>query len=55
VLIVSASGVGCGRNEAVTLLYLIPYPSAHMYSTQTQGSATFLIIATDQNLHWCSR
>jgi len=26
-----------------------------MYSMQTQGSETFLIIATDQNLHWCSR
>ena len=26
VLIASASGVGWGSNEAVTLLYLIPYP-----------------------------
>jgi len=26
-----------------------------MYSMQTQGSATFLISATNQNLHWCSR
>jgi len=51
VLIASASGVGWGRNEAVTLLYLIPYPSAHMYSMPTQGSATFLISGTNQNLH----
>ena len=40
-LIASASGVGYWRTETVTLLYLIPYPSAHMYSMQTQGSATF--------------
>jgi len=51
VLIASASGVGWGSNEAVTLLYLIPYPSPHMYSMQTQGSETFLISVTDQNLH----
>jgi len=51
VLIASASGVGWGSSEAVTLLYLIPYPSPHMYSMQTQGSQTFLIIATNQNLH----
>jgi len=30
VQIASASGVGCGRNEAVTLLYLMPYPIPHM-------------------------
>ena len=41
VLIASASGVGWGSNEAVTLLYLIPCPSAHMYSMQTQGSENF--------------
>jgi hypothetical protein len=47
----STTRVGWGRNETVTLLYLVPYPSAHMYSVQTQGSETFLINATYQNLH----
>jgi len=51
VLIASASSVGWGSSEAVTLLYLVHYPSPHMYSMQTQGSETFLISATDQNLH----
>jgi len=51
VLITSASSVGWGSSEAVTLLYLVHYPSPHMYSMQTQGLETFLIIATDPNLH----
>jgi len=47
--------VDWGRNEALTLLYLVPWPIALMCSMQTQHSETFLIYATDQNLHWCSR
>jgi len=47
----SARRVGWGSNKALTLLHLIPYPSAHMYSMQTQGSEKFLINATYQNLH----
>jgi len=47
----SARSVGWGSNEAVTLLYLIPYPGTHMYSMQTQGSETLVINTTDQNLH----
>jgi hypothetical protein len=43
--------VGWGKNEGVTFLYLIPYPSAHMYRVQTQVSETFLINANYQNLH----
>jgi hypothetical protein len=51
VKVVSARSLAWGRNEAVTFLYLIPYPSASMYSMQTEGSEIFLINATDQNLH----
>jgi hypothetical protein len=47
----SARKMGWVRNEAVTFLYLVPYPNALMYSSQTQGSETFLIFASDQNLH----
>jgi len=47
----SARSVGWERNEEVTLLYLVTYPSAPMYSIQTQGSDTLLINTTDQNLH----
>jgi len=54
VMVASAKSVGWGSNEGVTLLYLVPCPSAHMYSMQTQGSETFLINAPDQNLHWHS-
>jgi len=43
--------VGWEKNDEVTLLYLVPYPSAHTYSIQTQGSEIFLINTTDQNLH----
>jgi hypothetical protein len=50
-----ARKVGWGRNESVTLLCLVPYTSALMYSMQTQGSETFLTIATDHNLHCCCR
>ena len=48
VMVASARSVGWGSNEAVTLLYTVPYPSAHMYSMQTQVSETFLISTTDQ-------
>jgi hypothetical protein len=51
VTVASARSVGSGSNEALTLLYLVPWPSALVYSTETQGSETFLINATDQNLH----
>jgi len=47
----SARSVGWGSNEAVILLYLVPYLGAHMYSMQTQGSETLVINTTDQNLH----
>ena len=47
----SARRVGWGSNKALTLLHLIPYPSAHMYSMQTEVSATFLISAPNQNVH----
>jgi len=50
----SAKRVNWRRNEALTLLYLVPWPSALMCSMQTQVSETFLINATDQNLNWCS-
>jgi hypothetical protein len=50
-MVASVRSVACGKSEAVTFLYLIPYPSALMYSMQTEGSETFLIKATDQNLH----
>jgi hypothetical protein len=43
------------RNEAVTFLYLVSYPSALMCNMETQVSTTFLTNATDQNLRWCSR
>ena len=49
VKVTSAKSVGCGRNGEVTLLCLVPYPSAHMYSMQTQGAETFLINTTAQS------
>jgi hypothetical protein len=48
VTVASARIVGSGSNEALTLLYLVPWPSALMCSIQTQVSETFLINATDQ-------
>jgi hypothetical protein len=38
VMVVHARSVGWGSSEAVTLLYLVPYPSALIYSVQTQVS-----------------
>jgi len=51
VMFASARSLGWASNEAVTLLYLITYPSALIYSMQIQVSETFLINTTDQNLH----
>jgi hypothetical protein len=50
-MVASATSVCRGSNEAVTLLYLIAYPSAVMYGMQTQVPVTFLINATHQTLH----
>jgi len=55
VIVVSARSVGWGKNEAVTFLYLVPYPSALMCSMQTQGSETVFDHPTDQTLHSHSR
>jgi hypothetical protein len=38
VVVVHARSVGWGSNEAMTLLYLVPYQSALLYSMQTQVS-----------------
>jgi hypothetical protein len=51
VMVACARSVGWGRYEELTLLYLVSCPSALMYSMQSQGSETFLTIATDHNLH----
>ena len=55
VMVTSARSVGWGRNEELTLLYLVPWPSALMCSMETRGSETFLINSTYQNPCWCSR
>jgi hypothetical protein len=51
VIVASARSVGMGSNEELTLLYLVSWPSALMCSMETEGSETFLINATDPNLH----
>jgi len=55
VMVASARSVGWRRKEAVSFLYLVPYPSALMCSMETHGSETFLIKRTDQYLHLHSR
>jgi hypothetical protein len=55
VTVAPARSVGWGRNEALTLLYLVPWPIAVICSMQTQYSETFFINVIDQKLHWCSR
>jgi hypothetical protein len=50
VMVAHARIVGWGSN-GVVFLHFVPYPSAHMYSMQTQVSVSFLITTTDQNLH----
>jgi len=55
VTVASARSMAWGRNDSLTVLYLVPWASALMCSMQTQGLETFLIITTEQNLHWYSR
>jgi len=47
----SARSVDWGMNEALTLLYLVAWPIAVMCNMPTQVSGSFLLNATDQNLH----
>jgi len=49
-IVAHARIVGWGSN-GVMFIHLVPYPSAHMYSMQTQVSITFLINTTDQTLY----
>jgi hypothetical protein len=42
VMVDSARSVGWGRNEAVTLLYFVPWQSALMCSMETHSLETFL-------------
>jgi len=51
VMVASARSVGWGINEAVTMLYIIPYPGPLFCSMQTQISETFLIHTTNQTVH----
>jgi len=51
VMVTSARSVGWGKNGEVTLLCLVPSPSAHMCSMQTQGSETFRINTTAHSPH----
>jgi hypothetical protein len=51
VIIASARSVGWGSNEAVTLLFIVPWPSALMCSMETQVLEKLLIHISDQNLH----
>ena len=43
------------ESNGLMFLHVVPYPSAHMYSMQTQVPVTFLVNSTDQNLHCCIR
>ena len=36
VMVVLARSVSCGNNEAVTLLYLVPWPNCPTYRAKTQ-------------------
>jgi hypothetical protein len=41
VVVASAASVSRGSNEAVTLLYLVPWPSTLTYGMQTQDSKRY--------------
>jgi hypothetical protein len=43
VTVASAISVNWRKNEALTLLYMVPWPSVLICSMETQGSETFLI------------
>jgi len=52
-MVASARSVSRGSNEAVTLLYLVPWPSCPTYRVKTQDSGCYISPPVTQQLGLC--